>query len=425
MKILKTAITCVKEKLKGPFGFKGGFLTELWQVVVKVETERTYGVGVGVQSVLWSDEALFSTNSEEKGNEYMYSLSKKATEMLIGREGETPIDLIDSIYDELLIFARQTIRSSLRETFIRNALVSVDNALWQAYSKEEKCENFLELIPKIYRKPLREKHEVLCNIPLVSYGVDEKSIKSLLDSGAVLLKIKIGFDEGGRKSKSEMLKWDKNRLAQIHNIAKNYTTKYTKSGNILYYLDANGRYDSVERVNELVSFAEKIGAKERIIILEEPFEEEQKLDVRKINLRVAADESVHSLLDVKERIELGYSAIALKPMAKTLSETLKILNEAYEKGVLCFCADLTLNPLLVEWNKNVAARIATLPEMNVGILESNGKQNYMNWEEMRKYSPSYGKTYSVENKGIYRLNGDFYKESANIFKPSSYYEKLF
>lgn len=425
MKILKTAITCVKEKLKAPFGFKGGFLTELWQVVVKVETERTYGVGVGVQSVLWSDAALFSTNSEEKGNEYMYSLSKKANEMLIGREGETPIDLIDSIYDELLIFARQTIRSSLRETFIRNALVSVDNALWQAYSKEEKCENFLELIPKIYRKALCEKHGVLCNIPLVSYGVDEKSIKSLLDSGAVLLKIKIGFDEGGRKSKSEMLKWDKNRLAEIHNIAKNYTTKYTKSGNILYYLDANGRYDSVERVNELVSFAEKIGAKERIIILEEPFEEEKKLDVKKINLRVAADESVHSLLDVKERIELGYSAIALKPMAKTLSETLKILNEAYEKGVLCFCADLTVNPLLVEWNKNVAARIATLPEMNVGILESNGKQNYRNWEEMRKYSPSYGKTYSVENKGIYRLNGDFYKESANIFKPSSYYEKLF
>ena len=174
-----------------------------------------------------------------------------------------------------------------------------------------------------------------------------------------------------------------------------------------------------------MAFAEKIGARNRIVLLEEPFEEDNKLDVRKIPLRVTADESVHSLQDVEERIELGYSAIALKPIAKTLSETLKILNKAYEKGVTCFCADLTVNPLLVEWNKNIAARIATLPEMNVGILESNGKQNYTNWEEMRKYSASFGKSYSAENNGIYRLDDEFYNESGNIFKPALYYEKLF
>lgn len=425
MKIVKTAITCVKEKLKAPFGFKGGFLSELWQVAVKVETDRTYGIGVGVQSVLWSDASVFSENSEQSGNEYMYSISQKAVDMLIGREGKTPIDLIDDIYGELLVFARRTIRSDLRETFVRNALVCVDNALWQAYAREAKCENFVELVPQEYRRALCEKHKILCNIPLLSYGVDENGIKSLLDAGTALLKIKIGFDNGGAKSKSEMLEWDKNRLAQIHDIAKNYATEYTKSGNILYYLDANGRYDSVERVNELVAFAEKIGAKDRIVLLEEPFEEDNKLDVRKIPLRVTADESVHSLQDVEERIELGYSAIALKPIAKTLSETLKILNKAYEKGVTCFCADLTVNPLLVEWNKNIAARIATLPEMNVGILESNGKQNYTNWEEMRKYSASFGKSYSVENSGIYRLDDEFYNESGNIFKPSKYYEKLF
>ncbi len=425
MKILKTAIAYVPEKLKAPFGFKGGFLSELWQVAVRVETERAYGVGVGVQSVLWSDAKIFSESSERQGNELMYSVSRKAADLLVGREGENPIDLTDGIYEELLSFARRNVSSDLRETFVRNALVCVDNALWQAYAREKRCENFADLVPNEYKKALSEKQKILCNIPLISYGVSENGIKSLLDSGAALLKIKIGFDDGGAKSKSEMLEWDKNRLKQIHDIAKNYTTEYTKSGKILYYLDANGKYDGIDRVNELVTFADEIGAKDRIVLLEEPFEEENKLNVGEIPLRVTADESVHSLKDVEERIDLGYSAIALKPIAKTMSETLKILNKAYEKGVICFCADLTVNPLLVEWNKNVASRIAALPEMSVGILESNGKQNYANWEEMKRYSASFGKSYAAENNGVYRLNDEFYKESGNIFKPSLYYEKLF
>ena len=128
MKILKTAIAYVPEKLKAPFGFKGGFLSELWQVAVRVETERAYGVGVGVQSVLWSDAKIFSESSERQGNELMYSVSRKAADLLVGREGENPIDLTDGIYEELLSFARRNVSSDLRETFVRNALVCVDNA---------------------------------------------------------------------------------------------------------------------------------------------------------------------------------------------------------------------------------------------------------------------------------------------------------
>ena len=426
MKIVKTSGTYVPEKLKAPFGFKGGFLSELWQVICRVESEHNYGVGVGVQSVLWSDATVFTTNPEAVGNEYMYKVTMYALELLEGKEGGTPIELIDGIYEETLRYAKglTNVKENLRETFVRNALVAVDNALWQLYAKEKGTQDFMALIPDGYKAPLCEKHEKLCNIPLVSYGVKEEDIRKLLDGGTILMKIKIGFDDNGKMSKADMLEWDKKRLQQIHGIAKSYKSEYTQSGKILYYLDANGKYDSIERLQALLAFAKEIGALENIVLLEEPFEEENKAFVGNIPVRIAADESVHSLKDVEERIELGYKAITLKPIAKTLSETLKILKKAWEKGVVCFCADLTVNPLLVEWNKNVAARIGTLPEMKIGILESNGEQNYVRWEELYQAHPCAENTFARCNRGLYTLNEEFFAISGGIFQASPYYDAL-
>ena len=425
MKIIKAKCTYFPEKLKAPFGFKGGYLSELWQVVCRVESESAHGIGVGVQSVLWSDAAVFTSNSEFDGNTFMYKTTEYAVQLLEGREGETPIELIDGIYEQTLAFARSltNVKQSLRETFVRNALVAVDNALWQLYAKEKGERDIVKLIPQAYRAPLQEKHNRLCNIPLVSYGVSEEDIKQLLENGTVLMKIKIGFDDNGKMSKADMLQWDKNRLKQIHDIASGYQTEYTKSGKILCYLDANGKYDTKERLIELLEYAKEIGALNNIVLLEEPFEEENKIFVGDLPVRIAADESVHSLTDVEERIELGYKAITLKPIAKTLSETIKILKKAFEQNVICFCADLTVNPLLVEWNKNIAARIGTLPEMNIGILESNGEQNYINWNEMQKCVDTRNET--IYKNSIYYLTKNFFEKSGGVFEVIPYYEKFF
>ena len=426
MKIVATKCTYIAEKLKAPFGFKGGFLSELWQVVCKVSTADNYGVGVGVQSVLWSDATVFTTNSETDGNTFMYKVTQYAMKLLEGCEGETPIELVDGIYEETLAYARVVtgLGNELRETFVRNALVAVDNALWQLYAKEKGERDVMKLIPQELKNPLCQKHEKLCNIPLISYGVKKEEIKALLDDGTVLLKIKIGFDNNGNMSKEEMLAWDKNRLKEIHEIAKAYQSEYTVSGEILYYMDANGKYDSVERLQQLLDFAKEIGALKNIVLLEEPFAEENKVDVSSLPVRIAADESVHAVKDVEERIALGYGAVTLKPIAKTLSETLKILKIAYEKNVPCFCADLTVSPILVEWNKNIAARINSIPEMKIGILESNGEQNYVNWEELYSYHPMNKKSFARCKNGMYSLNEEFYQTSGGIFDYSNYYDNL-
>ena len=96
-------------------------------------------------------------------------------------------------------------------------------------------------------------------------GSVNNQIKTITDS-AYLAKL----------SKEEMLNWDKNRFKDIHEIAKNYTTKYTHSGKILYYLDANGRYDTLDRLQSFVDYAKEIGALDQIVLLEEPFEEFNK-----------------------------------------------------------------------------------------------------------------------------------------------------
>ena len=89
---------------------------------------------------------------------------------------------------------------------------------------------------------------------------------------------------------------------------------------------------------------------ERIVVLEEPFAEENTCDVRGLPVMVAADESAHSPEDVKKRIALGYRAIALKPIAKTLTVTFRMIEEAMKTHTPCFCADLTVGPYMAEIN---------------------------------------------------------------------------
>lgn len=422
--VTKTACNFVREPLLAPFGFKGGHLDELWQIVVRIEDGDDFGVGVGVQSVLWSDAEIFATHTQCGGNMLMFLITEFALSKLSGRSFETPLDALDFVREDAIAYAKRiTGKHDLRETFIMNALVAVDNAMWQLYAKKQKSEDFVSLVPEQYRPALSYKHEKLCNIPLITYGLSDEKIHGLLKEGFFLLKIKIGSDPDGDKDLDKMLAWDKARLTRIHKIASEYTTEYTESGKIAYYIDANGRYDTVERMQDFLDHARSIGALSQIVLLEEPFAEDNKINVSSLPCRIAADESAHSVKDVEERIALGYTAIALKPIAKTMSESLRILGEATKKNVVCFCADLTVNPLMAEINKNVAARIAPIPGIKIGAVESNGAQNYTNWDKLYSYHPMGSESFAAPKNGVYELNDKFFETAGGIYRDSEYYIK--
>ena len=91
----------------------------------------------------------------------------------------------------------------------------------------------------------------------------------------------------------------------------------------------------------------------------------------------------------------------------------------------CFCADLTVNPILVEWNKSVAARLAPFPGLGLGLVETNGHQNYRNWETMRSYHPRPHAAWARTQRGVFELDADYYGSSGELFAPSPHYESMF
>lgn len=119
--------------------------------------------------------------------------------------------------------------------------------------------------------------------------------------------------------------------------------------------------------------------------------------------------------DAIKRIDMGYRAIALKLLPTHLSMTMKIAQAAYERDIPCFCADLTVNPVLIEWNKNVAARLGSFPGIgNLGLVESNGHQNYLNWNTMMTYHPRKDAPWVPVKKGVYELNDEFYRTGGDL-----------
>ena len=419
-RIIKAECAYEIEPLKHPFAFKGNALSCIWQTVVRLTTDSDYGVGLGIQSILWSDGAVFEKLGEEEGNRAMFRVTEYATSLLSGAEAEYPIDWLNKNLSRIIDYAKDvTGVANLRTTFVLNALVPLDFAMWQLWYKQKGMTSFDGIYPF---DGVRVSE--LLNVPLITYKTPIDEVPVLAKSGASLLKIKLGSNPDASGDKAQMLEWDKNRLFEIHNAVKDIKTPHTKSGKILYYPDLNGRYESKEDLISLLDFAKEKGIIDRIAILEEPFDEGNEINVSDLPVRIAADESAHSAEDVKKRFELGYKILALKPIAKTLSMTILMAECAKKYDMSCFCADLTVNPTMVTVNQCVAARLAPLPEMKIGIIESNGAQNYSNWDKMTEYHPLYGKGYTGIEDGVFRLSEEFYKRSGGIFESFAHYEEI-
>lgn len=422
--IKSTDVLFEREPLVSPFGFKGGFLSELWQVVVRLQSDNGHSsIGLGVQSVLWSDSQIFGDYSETGGNSLMYVLTVRATQMLRGMSFYSPIGVTEQLFEELFEYGKKvTANPNLRQTFVLNALVAVDNALWVLFARENGFQNFDQLIPEAYQSAFSDRHQKLAATPLISYNVDTKTIRKEVENGYFFMKIKIG--QPG--TQEEMLAKDQQRLLEIHQVLKDIETPYTETGKMPYYFDANGRYETEETFQRFLDYADKIKALDHFAIVEEPYPEDKDFIVKHLPVRIAADESAHTEKDALERIKMGYQGMALKPIAKTLSVTMKIAKVSSDHDIPCFCADLTVNPVMVEWNKNVAARLKSFPGLQgIGLLESNGHQNYLNWDKMRSYNPTNNKPWTEVKDGFYITEDEFFTEGGGIFEPLSDYEKLF
>lgn len=423
IKITNTYSEFEREPLARPFGFKGGYLKEIWQAAVLMESDDHYGTGLGSQSVLWSEPRVFAKASESGGNSLMFAITDRALQMVKGESFGTPMELLDRILPELYSYAKDiTGLKDLSKTFVLNALVSFDNAAWVLYAREHGIDNFDGLIPDVCRPALRARQKRISSVPIASYNSDPADVERLItEEGYFVIKFKLGAPG----SQQEMLEQDMAALERVHERVGDVEVAHTEDGRLPYYLDPNGRYESMETLQRLLDHADRIGMLDQILILEEPFPEQLKIDVGDLGVTVAADESAHTAENVRERIDMGYGAIALKPIAKTLSMTFKMVQAAYENDIPCFCADLTVNPILNDWNKNIASRLETFPRLKeTGLIEVNGHQNYRDWTRMQSYHPTPEARWQHPEKGMFILDDDFYEQSGGVLQDSDHYLEL-
>lgn len=423
IQIVKTDSGFEREPLRFPFGFKGGYLTELWQAVSFLQSASGHsGIGIATQSVLYGDADLFLMNNEVAGNALMYLVTNKALELMRQTMFQSPIELLDRIFPVLFEQAKVlTGKADLNPNFVYNALVSADNAVWLVYAAENGCADYDSMIPAAYRSALGYRNNKIGIMFQVSYDMPGEQILKAARDGYFIFKIKTGYP-GNQK---EMLEGDKQRLRDIHELLKDVRTEETEDGRLIYTMDANGRYETKETFLQYLDYAEKIGALSQVLFYEEPFAEENDEDVSDIGVRMAADESVYDVASAKRRIEQGYQAIVLKSVAKTLSQTLKILEYAHRHNVPCSCSDLTINPVLLEWHRNFAARLQPFPKTGITLMETNGASNYVNWQNMQRYHALYGAPWTEQKAGKFLLDDVFYEKSGGLFMPLPHYQAMF
>ncbi len=412
-----------REPLRKPFGFKGGAVTELWQAVTVLESSSGARAAVpAVQSPLWSDPAVFAAHSEAGANALMLLITEYALSRITGRPFPDPPTLQEWLLEPVLEYAgRVTGRPELKKTFALNALVGPDLAAWLVWAAERGVSSFDGLLAAAgVSDRLLARHDRLALAPLVPQGATTRRIEGLLEAGAFILKLKLGHP-GDRR---ELLRRDQALLERVHRAARGVETPHTPDRRVHYYLDPNQRYGSREDLLRLLEFADRIGALERVLLLEEPFPEHLELEVGDLPVTVAADESVQDERDARRKIAQGYRALTLKPVAKTLSRTLKVLKVAQVYGIPCLCADLTVNPLLLEWNRNLAARLPALPGLACGFLEVNGPDNYRGWERLAARHPRAGAAWTLPREGFFPLDDRFYEQSGGLFLEPAHYPEL-
>lgn len=254
-----------REPLIHSYGFKGGQITRLWQIVSQLQDgSGNNTIGLGVQSPLWSDAKVTGQWGESGSNALMYALTNRALQMVSDQTFDSPIQLVDDILDEVHQYGIKITNSpNLRKTFALNSLVSIDHAAWLLYAEQNQMGTFDEFVPDSYKQGLSHENSKVASIPSISYSTSDSEIRQLANEGYFFIKIKIGSPG----TQPIMLEKDMERIKNVHQILSSFHAPSSPNGKILYYLDANGRYESKEDFKRFLDYCAKLGAFEQIAIV--------------------------------------------------------------------------------------------------------------------------------------------------------------
>jgi L-alanine-DL-glutamate epimerase-like enolase superfamily enzyme len=412
-----------REPFARPFAFKGSAFHEKWTPVVRlVDDAGRDAIGIGGLAVLWSDRRVFEPHTETGGNALQLAALEEALRLVRDGEFADPAAMHDAVVDAAHDYARRiTGIGDLRLTFTLVALSALDYAAWLLHARERGVADFDALIPEPFRPDLSDRQRIVSLAPAVGYTLPITKLRELLDGGVHVLKIKVG--QPG--DEAEMLAKDCEWLDRIHALAERCETEMTESGRVAYTLDANGRYATKDAMARLLDHAERAGYRDRILLVEEPFDRPNELDVHGLPARFAGDESVESVADVRTRVEQGYSVFAIKTAGKTVTRSFRMVAAARSAGADCFAADNACVPAMVEWNRAFAARLPAFPGLRGGLLESNGPETYAHWDRLLAELPGRGVSWRRPERGAFVLGDDYWATSGGVSETPESYAGLF
>ena len=108
IRIKKVDSNFEREPLVRPFGFKGGYMSEIWQTMSYLESySGQHQIGLCTQNVLWSVANVFSSNSEAAGNALMYAVTEFAQQIIKGQTFSSPVNLLDEILPKVYSYAKK------------------------------------------------------------------------------------------------------------------------------------------------------------------------------------------------------------------------------------------------------------------------------------------------------------------------------
>ena len=118
--------------------------------------------------------------------------------------------------------------------------------------------------------------------------------------------------------------------------------------------------------------------------------------------------------------------MAIKAAGKTLSLAFDLVEAAVDSGLDCFVADNACVPLLVDWNRNLAARLPRLSGVRGGMMETNGAENYgPAWQRMLDEHPCAGASWLSNREGAFSLDENFFTGGGGVFSGPQPYASLF
>ncbi|MEK6808866.1 MAG: enolase C-terminal domain-like protein, partial [Nanoarchaeota archaeon] len=364
------------------------------------------GTGQGFLSDIWAQKADINLNGKVLSSEnpierhqFLDARMREMVEYSCGyHNNQTFANPLQAYNLTVAGHVRKGIELKLEPLAIAVAISPIDNAIWEAFADMQGISVF-ECLHRNYSKFLNPPRNEIRVLHTVGGGdiIYNSEVKESYKDG-VPQTLEAWIKEEGLSAFKIKLKGnpdaDSDRIERIYALANDIPDlRYFR-----YSLDANESYD-ITRLKKLMDWLSKKPFFGALLFVEQPLsrysKEQIPESIKEYGKPIVADESLVRVDDVYSVYNLGYTGIALKPIARGYSVTFQQIPIASNLGMYLTVQDLTSNNEALRIHLDFARRIGSSED----CVEANARQ-YVSTQDR---DSNYAHLYNVKN-GVIRYS---------------------